>query len=155
MNGSPLAITDILPHRDTMLWQDTVLGHDTQKVTCSYRIPAAAWYLDAQAAMPAWLGIEVMAQAVAAHVALTAIGEGRPAKRGALLGSRDFSSRLAAFPAGSTLRTTALMEFRDDSGLGAYQCAIHIGDECVASATLKVYEPNDFEQFLAAGASAS
>lgn len=148
-------IADILPHRGTMLWQDAVLSHDDARAVCSYRVPENGWFVDTQGAMPAWLGIEVMAQAIAAHVALKAIRRGLPPKRGALLGSRDFASQLPAFPAGSTLMTTVDMEFRDESGLGAYQCRICIGETEVASAKLKVYEPDDFEQFLAAGSTPS
>ncbi|HRE17919.1 MAG TPA: hypothetical protein PLW86_12785 [Rhodocyclaceae bacterium] len=151
MKGHIPPIADILSHRGTMLWQDAVLSHDDTRAICRYRIPENGWFVDAEGAMPAWLGIEVMAQAIAAHVAMRAIRLGLPPKRGALLGSRDFTSHCSAFPAGSTLLTTVDMEFRDESGLGAYQCSIRIGDAEVASAKLKVYEPDDFEQFLAAG----
>jgi len=151
MNDTLPPITDILPHRGTMLWQDTLIAHDDQRATCRYQVPSTAWFADAQGAMPAWLGIEIMAQAIAAHVAMKAIRRGLPPKPGALLGSRDFTSRLPAFPAGSVLLTHVEMEFRDESGLGAYQCSIQLGDDEIATAKLKVFEPDDFNQFLASG----
>lgn len=149
------SIENILPHRGTMLFQDEVRRYTEQETVCAFTIPANGWYADATNAMPAWLGVEIMAQAVAAHVALTAIRAGRNPKPGALLGTRDFKSSLPAFPAGKTLITRAVMEFIDESGLGVYQCHIAIDDQEISTATLKVYEPDDFDHFLATGTQSS
>lgn len=144
-------ITDVLPHRGTMLLQDAVLSYAPDSTTCSFKVQADGWYIDATPGMPAWMGIEIMAQAVAAHVAMTAMQRGKGPKPGALLGSRDFRSTLPSFPAGSELRTTAILDFIDESGLGAYTCSIAIDGQEIAAAKLKVYEPEDFDQFLATG----
>jgi predicted hotdog family 3-hydroxylacyl-ACP dehydratase len=73
---------------------------------------------------------------------------GEALKHGALLGTRCFRSNQSAFPAGQTLRIESRMVYRDISGLGAYECRILAADREVASATLKVYEPDDFQTFL-------
>jgi predicted hotdog family 3-hydroxylacyl-ACP dehydratase len=46
------------------------------------------------------------------------------------------------------LEIDANLSFIDESGLGAYRCAIRMGGAVVATANLKVFEPEDFEQFL-------
>ena len=148
-------IRDVLPHRGSMLFQDEIKDFSAEQSTCAYRVPYDSWNADETHSMPAWFGIEVMAQAVAAHVALTAIFRGDQPKPGALLGSRDFRSKMAAFPPGSELLTTARREFIDDSGLGVYVCEIALAGQTIASATLKVYEPHDFNAFLANGTQAS
>ena len=43
------------------------------------------------------------------------------------------------------------LSYRDESGFGAYECTIADHRTELASATLKVYEPPDFEAFLRAG----
>lgn len=148
-------ITEILPHRGTMLFIDTVTHFSSTGATCSYQPQENAWYADDQGNMPAWMGIEIMAQAIAAHVCMNAIARGEEPKMGALLGTRSYQSGVAAFAAGAPLSIEALLEFRDDNGLGAYQCCIEADGQKIASATLKVFEPKDFDQFISAGKTAS
>jgi predicted hotdog family 3-hydroxylacyl-ACP dehydratase len=73
---------------------------------------------------------------------------GRPPKRGLLLGSREYKAYMGSFKAGEVLRITARISFRDDSGFGAYDCSITGPSGEAASATLKVFEPPDFEAFI-------
>lgn len=47
--------------------------------------------------MPAWFGIELMAQAIAAHVGLLSMRDGNPARPGVLLGSRKYEAHTPAF----------------------------------------------------------
>ena len=145
------AISDILPHRGTMCLIDQVSQYTPEATICLFTPSADAWYADAEGAMPAWFGLEIMAQAIAAHVSLTARQRGEPPKLGALLGSRDFSSQRASYPATIPLRITATLEYRDSSGLAAYACRIESEGREVSCAKLKVYEPEDFAQFIASG----
>lgn len=146
-------IKDILPHRATMLLLDRMTGFSKECGSAEYSPRSTEWYADAQGNMPAWIGIELMAQTIAAHVGLQKRGEGAPPKQGALLGTRSYRSTVPAFKAGETLRIQTRVIYRDDSGLGAYDCSIARNDEALATATLKVYEPDDFETFLQGGTS--
>lgn len=151
MNTSFPAIEELLPHRGSMLLIDAVVSHDSERVVCVYVPRADAWYADTAVAMPAWIGIELMAQAIAAQVALVKRAQAQPMRPGALLGSRNYTALRPAFAARQALDIEAVLEFCDDSGLGAYQCRIAAADETLATATLKVFEPEDFSQFLASG----
>ncbi len=102
--------------------------------------------------MPAWIGIELMAQAVAAHAGLRGRLSGKPPKRGVLLGCRAYRARAPRAAAGAVLKIVAKMTFFDESGLGAYDCSIESNAEEFATATLKVFEPEDFEAFMKASA---
>ncbi len=146
-------IEDLLPHRGTMLLLDRVLAYDADTASAEYAPRSDAWYADADGNMPAWIGIELMAQTVAAHVGLLKRSAGAPPKQGALLGTQRYSAQRPAFAAGAPLRIRTRSIYRDASGLGAYECSIASGDEEVASATLKVYEPDDFQTFLQASLS--
>lgn len=147
MNAWP-PIEEVLPHRGTMLLLDAVEDYAPTHACCSYTPRTDAWYADADRALPAWFGIELMAQTVAAHVGLTARLSGHPPRLGALLGSRAFRSQRAAFAAGTTLIVEAHLDYRDESGLASYQCRIAADGEELSSARLSVYEPDDFAHFL-------
>jgi predicted hotdog family 3-hydroxylacyl-ACP dehydratase len=151
MNTAIPPIEDVLPHRGTMRLLDAVTAFADDAATCSCTVDGTAWYAEGNGGMPAWIGIELMAQAVAAHVALLARRQGKPVRPGALLGTRNFACRRAAFAAGEQLSIRAELDFRDESGLGAYECAISADGAVVAEATLKVFEPEDFGQFIATG----
>jgi predicted hotdog family 3-hydroxylacyl-ACP dehydratase len=139
----------VVPHRGTMLWLTRLVSGDENGVQAEATIPAGAWYADEAGGMPAWLGIELMAQALAAHVGLRAWSKAKPARPGVLLGCRAYRSSAGRFAAGETLRVTALRSFADESGFAAYDCGIAGVNGELAAATLKAYEPPDFAAFLA------
>jgi len=141
-------IEDLLPHRGTMLLLDRVVEFADDAVVAEYAPRADAWYADGSGNMPGWFGIELMAQAVAAHVALLKRQAGLPVKRGALLGTRAYRANAASFASGRVLEVRAREVFRDESGLAGYECAIAQGGAALADAVLKVYEPEDFGQFM-------
>ncbi|RJX31026.1 MAG: beta-hydroxyacyl-ACP dehydratase [Oxalobacter sp.] len=141
-------IEALLPHRDTMLLLDRVVEYENDTVVAECTPRSDAWYADAEGQMPGWIGVELMAQAVAAHVGLSKRQSGLPVKQGVLLGTRRYTTHAPAFPADEPLRIKAVMIFIDESGLGAYACHIYSGESELASATLKVYEPENFDAFL-------
>jgi len=141
-------IEELLPHRGTMLLLDRVIAFEETSASAAYAPRADAWYCDHEGNMPAWIGIELMAQTAAVHVALKKRGAGLPPAMGALLGTRCYQAQVASFKGGVALTVSATLILRDASGLGAYDCAIACGETPLASALLKVYEPEDFEQFV-------
>jgi predicted hotdog family 3-hydroxylacyl-ACP dehydratase len=141
-------IEALIPHRGTMLLLDRVIEFTDDLAVAEYAPREAAWYADDTGNMPAWIGIELMAQTIAAHVALLKRRVGMLPKMGALLGTRSYRCSTPCFTAGRTLRIRAVMVLRDSSGLGAYECAIDLDGEVLATAVLKVYEPDDFGLFV-------
>lgn len=144
-------IENLLPHRGTMLLLDAVTAWDAESATATATARADAWYAE-PAGMPAWIGIELMAQTIAAHVGLSARSRGEEPKQGVLLGTRAYQVTMAHFPAGESLTVTTKLILRDASGLGAYDCVITRHGQSIAQATIKVFEPEDFAAFLAQAA---
>ncbi len=143
-------IADLLPHRGAMLLLASLLAADDEGTTCQALPDAAAWYADADGAMPAWIGIELMAQTIAAHVALIARLAGKPPRPGVLLGTRAYNTQVSRFPAGQALHISARLTYRDASGLGAYNCTLADGNGMtLATAAISVFQPEDFAQFMA------
>ena len=141
-------IEQLLPHRGMMLLLDRVAEFSADRTVAEYAPRHDAWYADARGNMPAWIGVELMAQTIAAHVGLLKRDQGMPVAPGMLLGTRRYAAARADFTAGRTLRIRANLSFRDESGLGAYDCAIEADGAQLALATLKVFEPEDFQAFL-------
>lgn len=134
------AITELLLHRGPMLLVEEVLEADVEQVVVSARVDADAWYAEAGGAMPAWVGIELMAQAIAAYSGLQARAQGQSPRIGYLLGTRAYRAKFAHFPAPARLVVSARCAFRDQSGLGAFDCELRHQGEVLAEATLKVFE---------------
>src|SRR2546428_3724860 len=80
-------IEQLVPHRGAMLWLDRLTGGDVNAVEAEARVPSAGWYLDERGYMPAWIGIELMAQAVAATAGLAGRFPGKPPKPAFFSGS--------------------------------------------------------------------
>ena len=141
------SIESLVPHRGTMLWLERLVHAGPEGVEATLTVRPDAWYAE-PGGMPAWLGLELMAQAIAAHVGMRGWLAGKPPKPGVLLGCRVYEVKTAAFAAGAALRVVARVAYRDESGFGAYDCVIRTAEGELASGTLKVYEPEDFERFL-------
>ncbi len=150
------AIETILPHRGTMLLLDGVSACTDETLSAYASVRGDAWYADEDGAMPAWIGIELMAQAIAAHVALLATRAGGQARPGVLLGSRRYEAHSPAFARDARLRIEVKELLRGSEGHGAYECSIHHDQEhdlnrssvCCAEAVIKVYQPADFQSFI-------
>jgi predicted hotdog family 3-hydroxylacyl-ACP dehydratase len=141
-------IEAIIPHRGTMLLIDGVNAFSEETLSARATVHADAWYADAQGAMPAWIGIELMAQAIAAHVALLAMRGGGRARPRVLLGSRSYKAMQPTFAGGACLAIRVTELLRSEEGHGAYECTIHHGDVCCAEAVIKVFQPPDFQSFI-------
>ena len=109
---------------------------------CSRRVPAGGLFHDADGNLPAWMGVELMAQAIAAWAGCRAKAKGESVRLGFLLGTRHYTCNVAAFAPGSELRVEARRDFHDDSGMGVFACRIE-APGVLAEARLTVFSPPD------------
>ncbi|NTV74153.1 MAG: beta-hydroxyacyl-ACP dehydratase [Holophaga sp.] len=131
---------DLLIHRPPMLLLEAVLDHGHDGILALARVDPGAWYADGEGAMPAWFGLELMAQAIAAFGGLDKRAQGREPRLGYLLGTRAYACTRPSFPAGCELRIRAKLKYLDDAGLSAFACGITLDGEEVATAILKTFE---------------
>jgi predicted hotdog family 3-hydroxylacyl-ACP dehydratase len=134
-------IEDFVPHRGAMLLLREVLACDGDSITVGATVPRAAWYLDEHGAMPAWIGLELMAQAIAAHAGVQGRLQGSGPRRGMLLGCRAYRAALPSFAAGAALEVDARRAAVDESGFAAFDCTLRSAGREVASATVRVFVP--------------
>ena len=138
LNGMPAA--NFVMHRDPMLLLDTLVESDELGAVCEWQVNANDPFVENDLGVPAYVGVEFMAQCVAVQAGARAriVGLGPPL--GFLLGTRHFKSSIGYFEIGEVYRATCQELIRDDSGMGSYDCSILHGDEKVAEARLAVLE---------------
>lgn len=142
-----LPIENYVPHRGVMLLLDRLLHADAEGAVAQVTVPRDGLFVQ-EAGMPAWVGVEYMAQAIAAWAGCRARSAGREPSIGFLLGTRRYESRVTWFVAGALLRVEATRELLGDNGLGMFRCRIlEDGDE-LATANVSVFEPPDAMAYL-------
>jgi predicted hotdog family 3-hydroxylacyl-ACP dehydratase len=140
-------IEGFLPHRGPACWIDRVIELDDEHALVESDVPVEGRQIR-DGAMPAWAGVELMAQAVAAWAGGRAQREGRAVRVGFLLGTRRYESHCDGFASGSTLRIAAARNFVSDEGLGMFNCRIYQGETLLARADVAVFEPADPTPYL-------
>jgi predicted hotdog family 3-hydroxylacyl-ACP dehydratase len=140
-------IADVVPHGGAMSLLEHMIELDAERIVCTTTIRAGGLFNDADGGFPAWAGVELMAQSVAAWAGAQALNEQKPIRLGFLLGTRQYECNVDSFPVGSTLRIEAERAFHDESGMGSFACRIEApGIE--ANARLSVFSPPDADLFF-------
>lgn len=131
-----------IPHRGAMRLIDRVVEVGAEHAVAEVHVPADGLFVQA-GGVPSWIGLEYMAQAVAAWAGARARRAGAAPRVGLLLGSRRYEAHCAAFPSGERLRVEARCALMGENGLGLFDCRISMRGEEVATARIAVYEPED------------
>ena len=135
-------IEQLLPHAAPMLLIDRLLMADEHSARCSVRIGQRQQiFLDAEGNLPAWVGIELMAQTIAAWAGYQGWLRGEKPRLGMLLGSRNYSATCPDFAFGSELEIE-VEQLMTDAGLSSFQCMIRCGGPVVAEARLSTLQPS-------------
>ncbi len=145
MNHPP--IETLLPHTGLMLLLDAVVEAQGERMVCRRTISPGGVFNTAEGDVPAWSGVELMAQCVGAWAGWQAQCEQRPVKLGFLLGTRHYRCDVDVFPAGSDLLVEAVRSFHDDNGMAVFACRID-APGVHAQARLTVYSPLDAAAFF-------
>tara|TARA_R110002072_G_scaffold302958_1_gene490366 strand:- start:5250 stop:5693 length:444 start_codon:yes stop_codon:yes gene_type:complete len=139
-------IAELVPHAGPMLLLHRLLECGDEHVVCEVLVRSDGLF-DSAGRVPAWLGIEYMAQAVAAFSGMQAHSAQESVKLGVLLGTRRFETNVQDFACGDVLRVTARRLIHSSSGMGAFECEVQ-GDCAQQSARLSVYQPPDASDFV-------
>jgi predicted hotdog family 3-hydroxylacyl-ACP dehydratase len=142
MDATGTRIGNLLPHGPEMTLLDRLVEYSPQRSAATVTIREHSRFAE-QGGVPAWVGIEYMAQTIAAHAGYEARLRGEPPAIGFLLGTRSYVSEWDAFPIGATL-TISVEPLVTESRLGAFQCAIVCG-RVVATAVVNTYRPGPDE----------
>jgi len=141
----PLA--ELLPHAGDMILIEQILSFDDEQIHTRLTVKPGGLFNRPDGSLPAWVGIELMAQSVAAYAGCHARARGDAVELGFLLGTRKFECNVEHFPAGTELIIHGVRSLEDDSGMGVFEC--HINAPGIhATARLNVYRPPHAAQYL-------
>ncbi|MFJ2984418.1 MULTISPECIES: 3-hydroxylacyl-ACP dehydratase [unclassified Pseudomonas] len=144
----PWPLAELLPHAGEMILIDQVDSCDDEQIHTHTVVRQGGLFNRADGSLPAWLGIELMAQSVAAFAGCRARRNGQPVALGFLLGTRKYQCDVEHFPLGAELHVHAMRSLEDDNGMGVFECHLR-GPGIHASARLNVYTPPQPARYLA------
>lgn len=140
------SVAELVPHSDKMSLLDNIVEYGDDWLSAEVYITADSMFAD-ENGVPAWIGMEYMAQAISAYAGLQERRKGGLPKLGFLLGSRKYICSTDYFPFGKTLSLTVQLDMEAANGLNVFQCELQ-GDGIEASANMNVFQPDDPDKFL-------
>ncbi|MES2822117.1 MAG: beta-hydroxyacyl-ACP dehydratase [Pseudomonadota bacterium] len=144
-----LAIEDLILHRSPMLLLESVVEWDEMGVSAVVNPASSYLFADSQGAIPAWVGIEYMAQTISAFAGIVARSHGKPISVGLLLGTRRYTTQVASFAPEQKLLVKVRELLRDETNLVLFDCQIYADKKLLASAEIKALEPDDVKAVIA------
>lgn len=138
----------LIAHRGKMRFIDRVLDA-TDKGLCAESIVDSEhiFFDPVFNGLPAWVGVELMAQAVAAWVGLEDLNNHREITLGFLLGSRDFVAEQAFFPAGKLQIDVRVILAADNTMVFSGEITNQSGEQ-LARGDITCYRPEDLSAYL-------
>jgi predicted hotdog family 3-hydroxylacyl-ACP dehydratase len=139
-------VAELVPHSGNMSLLDEIIDYGDEWLHARVRITEKSLFMD-ERGVPALVGIEYLAQTVAAYAGLQERNHGGKPKLGFLLGARKYQCSTDYFSIGDTLELHVELEMQADNGLNVFQCSLK-GNNSEASARLNVFQPDDADEFL-------
>lgn len=140
------SVEDLVMHRGKMNLLDTIIDYGDDWLIAELTIRDDSMFVDSRG-VPAWIGMEYLAQTIGAYDGLKERLEGKVPKLGFLVGSRKYECSSDYFDIGQTLRLCVQFEMQADNGLGVFSCVLS-GDGVEARTSLNVYQPDDAQKFI-------
>ncbi len=145
-------VESFLPHQRPMVLIDKIIDSQADQLTAQVTITPQSPYFDEQRqGVPNYVGIEYMAQTIAALAGVEAKRQQAPIKVGFLLGSRKLVFQTPTFKLNQSYQITVLRLYQEESGLAVFDCKIELENQIVASANVNVYQPQDTQTYLQQG----
>lgn len=137
---------DLVPHSGEMSLLDEVTAVSDESLTARLRVRDDGIF-SRDGRVPAYVGIEYMAQAVAAFSGYHARQQGEPVRLGFLLGTRKFTSNIDSYRVGDELTIEVERLLQAANGMATFECRVS-GSGAEQEARLNVYQPDNIEAYL-------
>ena len=136
------SIGDILPHDMPMILLDRYVSSTDTGLIAEVIISEDTPFFTENAGVPAYIGVEYIAQAIAAFNGLKDLNRGATVQPGFLLGSRKVDLKVDHFPLGSSVTVNVDTSFNDGE-MAVFDGTITMNDKLVVSGRINVYQPAD------------
>jgi len=140
-------VSDLLPHRGNMVLLDHIESWSDDTLQATVLHQNRNLFSDTNGNVPAWVGIEYMAQAIGAFAGIHALQNGEPVRIGLLLGTRKYQAKVPYFKRDIKITIKVEQIFMDENHLAAFDCTIH-SDTLLAEAQVKAIQPNNIDDIL-------
>lgn len=145
-------IEDIIKHRKPMRLIDKLISFDENSACVLVNISEASEFYQAKLqGVPSYIGIEYMAQCIAAQAGANELAADGNIKLGFLLGTRKYKPNTVCFPNGKTLQVSVTRLMEDAAGLSVFDCSIVSNDQkatILAQAKINVFQPENSAAYL-------
>ncbi|MDR1994325.1 hotdog family protein [Azonexus sp.] len=136
-------VAELLPHAGNMILLDEVLSCENDALTARFTIRPCPYSLE-NGGLPPWMGLEILAQGIAAWAGIQTRRAGESVKLGFLLGTRRYDCHVDIFPANAAYVIRVENTMQDANGMCIFECRMQDADQAVvAQARLNVYQPSD------------
>lgn len=148
MDISRISINDLVPHSGKMSLLDRLIEADHQHAIAELTIHSKSMFFTPGKGVPVWVGIEYMAQTIAAFSGYDAIQKKEPVKIGLLVGCRKSICHVSWFAEHTTLQV--IVEYVWESeGMAIFDCAIRdAGGRIMMEGKINVYQPENIDDYL-------
>ena len=138
MAPQTIALSDILCHRPPMIFIDEIITSAHDYLRAKIHIKPGIPFFQPDIGVPAWVGLEYMAQSIAALAGLRARAQGQPIPLGLIIGCRHYQSSVAAFAPGVIIESQVKELAADEQGLGSFDCSLN-AEQTLAIARISVF----------------
>ena len=138
-------IEQLLPHRPPMILLDRMIDATDTGSVCEVTIGPQTLFIE-PLGVPAFVGLEYMAQAVAAYGGYKSYLAGEPIAIGFLLGTPQLKTSCQFFDCGQTLQIQVTHVWGDNE-LTQFHCTIQdaLTGKLLQQAELNVFKPQDLQ----------
>lgn len=146
---SGYSLEQLLPHDHPMILLSRFIDADEHSVRTEVEIATdSPFYQATLQAVPAYVGLEYMAQTIACYAGANALHKGDAVKIGFLLGCRKYAPTVTQFALGTRLQLRAEKVVSEDSGLSVFLCEISANGTLLVQANLNVFQPENHLDWL-------
>ena len=147
MNNYPIEL--VLPHAHPMILVDKLVRYSATSSECTVKIGEHSNFFNPQRnSVPSYVGIEYMAQTIAAYANVLKLDDGGKVSLGFLVSARNYVTQVREFTLGTELLIQVDLLFKEANGLSVFDCKITQGEQVVVQAKINVFEPEEPELYL-------
>ncbi|WP_448549452.1 ApeP family dehydratase [Thalassotalea fusca] len=138
------SLEQLISHREPMVLISGLQAYDSEQAHGWVDISAdSPFYNQELGGVPSYIGIEYMAQTIAAFAGANALDNNQEVKIGFLLGSRKFQTEQSVFCQGTRLDIFVEQLYQEPSGLSVFDCKITHNNKIIAQAKVNTFQPDD------------
>jgi len=145
-------MTDVqryIPHRPPMCLIENLHAHSDMQVITTTLVTELSPFFDGDSAhVPAWVGLEYMAQTAAVWIGLRDEAAGRKPEPAFLVSARQYQAHDDGFPSGTTLYIQVDVKLLDDNIVSFAGKIFDDSQRAVADALFTAFRPDDVQAYL-------